>query len=115
MKTRRPRPGTRGAAGTGTEQPDPTPRLSTDPPPDQVSAVTGAHRPTLTVAISPHDMLGWDLDLISTLTTFSRRLLERELAAGRFPPPSARCGRRMAWRPSTVIAWMEKGGTNGGS
>jgi hypothetical protein len=57
-------------------------------------------------ALSIHDQLFWSLANISTLTTLSRRLLERELSAGRMPPPDQRKGRRCLWRPSTIRRWL---------
>jgi predicted DNA-binding transcriptional regulator AlpA len=51
---------------------------------------------------------GWP-DVISS-TGIPRRTLERELAAGRFPEPIKRVGRRPFWRPADVIAWAGGGG-----
>jgi hypothetical protein len=44
----------------------------------------------------------WDLSDIAALTGLSRRLLERELAAGRFPRADLRVGRRALWRQISV-------------
>jgi hypothetical protein len=56
--------------------------------------------------------LVWDLEDIRLLTGLSRRLLERELAAGRMPKPDLRVGRRCLWRPRTIRSWLgiEEGG-----
>jgi predicted DNA-binding transcriptional regulator AlpA len=40
----------------------------------------------------------------------SRRALERERAAGRFPRPDLTIGRMPLWRPETVRRWVEGGG-----
>ena len=44
--------------------------------------------------------------LAETLSV-SRRTLERERAAGRFPKPDAIIGTRPRWKPSTVRAWID--------
>lgn len=76
-----------------------------------VGAVFTPH-PTLAAAVSPmpiRDKLTWDLHDISLLTGLSRRLLERELAAGRMPKCDLRVGRRCLWRPASIRAWIEGG------
>lgn len=40
----------------------------------------------------------------------SRRPLERERSAGRFPPPDLHIGKMPLWRPETIRAWIEQGG-----
>jgi len=40
----------------------------------------------------------------------SRRVLERELSAGRFPKPDLRIGKMPLWRLETISAWLENGG-----
>jgi hypothetical protein len=65
-------------------------------------------RPTLAVAFEPpstvplKDRLTLSLADIAALTGLSRRLLERELAAGRWPKPDLRVGRRCLWRQNSV-------------
>jgi hypothetical protein len=108
-KKGRPRPArVEGAAVTGPEQADPTCAPSTDPPPAPVIV----HR-----RIRLSDLrfrLAWSLQDISRATTFSTRLLERLISSGRFPAADVTAGRRRAWKPSTVRAWIEQGGdTNG--
>jgi predicted DNA-binding transcriptional regulator AlpA len=44
-------------------------------------------------------------DLVE-LTGLSRRLLERERSAGRFPKPDRVVGRVPLWRPETITAWL---------
>jgi hypothetical protein len=36
----------------------------------------------------------------------SRRLVERELAAGRLPAPDRRVGRLPLWQRQTIVAWL---------
>lgn len=69
-------------------------RLLTPPPADP------AERPGLL-------LWGW-LDLVTALG-IPRRTIERELAAGRFPQPCRRVGRRPYWRPDDVRRWAEGG------
>jgi predicted DNA-binding transcriptional regulator AlpA len=40
----------------------------------------------------------------------SRRTIERERSAGRFPPPDLTIGKMPLWKPETIRAWVEKGG-----
>ena len=39
----------------------------------------------------------------------SRRAIERERAAGRFPRPDLTIGKMPLWRLETVRAWLERG------
>jgi hypothetical protein len=61
-------------------------------------------------AVPIKDKLTWDLADLAALTGLSRRLLERELAAGRLPRCDLRVGRRCLWRPESIREWIEKGG-----
>jgi predicted DNA-binding transcriptional regulator AlpA len=40
----------------------------------------------------------------------SRRTLERERSAGRFPPPDLMIGKAPLWKPETMRRWMDAGG-----
>jgi predicted DNA-binding transcriptional regulator AlpA len=60
-------------------------------------------------AVSIHDKLVWGWDDITALTGLSRRLLERQLSAGKMPRPDLRVGRRVLWRPSTIKSWIGGG------
>ena len=48
-------------------------------------------------------------DLVDALG-LSRRFLERERAAGRFPKPDLRLGKAVLWRVETIRTWIERGG-----
>ena len=61
-------------------------------------------------AVPIHDRLLWDLADISALTGLSRRLLERQRAAGKLPPPDMKAGRRVLWRPATIESWISRQG-----
>ncbi len=50
-------------------------------------------------------LVGWDD--ISAHVGVSRRLLEREVSAGRMPGPDVRIGRRACWRPATITSWLD--------
>jgi predicted DNA-binding transcriptional regulator AlpA len=50
--------------------------------------------------------LAWRLEQIAKALGISRRALERERAAGRFPKPDKVIGRMPLWRPETVKAWL---------
>jgi predicted DNA-binding transcriptional regulator AlpA len=50
------------------------------------------------------------LDEVATALGISRRTLERERSAGRFPRPDKIIGRMPLWRPGTIEVWVEGGG-----
>jgi len=50
------------------------------------------------------------LDELAGALGISRRTLERERAAGRFPRPDLHLGRMPLWRPETIRAWVDGGG-----
>ena len=39
--------------------------------------------------------------------------LKRWIAGGRFPKPDVMLGSKAAWKPGTVLKWIEAGGTAG--
>jgi hypothetical protein len=72
---------------------------TTPPAPDQDAA---AADPVLI-----RERLLWPRDDGPALTTRSRRPVEREVSAGRMPPPDVRIGRRACYRPSTIITRLD--------
>ncbi len=54
--------------------------------------------------------LAVNLNQLPGLIGVSRRTIERELSAGRFPQPDRRVGRRPLWRVATIEAWLAGGG-----
>jgi hypothetical protein len=54
--------------------------------------------------------IAWRLARVARELDNSRRALERERSAGRFPPPDLTIGRMPLWRPQTVHRWAEGGG-----
>lgn len=71
-------------------------------------ASSATKRPTPSVAAPAALLWGWPQ--LPPATNLPRRTLEREIAAGRFPKPIKRVGKRPFWRPADVIAWAEGGG-----
>jgi predicted DNA-binding transcriptional regulator AlpA len=50
------------------------------------------------------------LDDVATTLGVSRRAIERERSAGRFPRPDLTIGRMPLWRVETIRRWIEGGG-----
>ncbi len=58
----------------------------------------------------PAPALLWRLNRVAHELDISRRALERERSAGRFPPPDRTIGRMPLWRPESIRRWIEGGG-----
>jgi predicted DNA-binding transcriptional regulator AlpA len=58
----------------------------------------------------PIGRLALRLDEVAESLGVSRRAIERERAAGRFPKPDLTIGRMPLWRPETIRAWVGGGG-----
>ena len=58
----------------------------------------------------PATRLALRLDEVARALGVSRRAIERERSAGRFPKPDLTIGRMPLWRPETIRAWIEGGG-----
>ncbi len=58
----------------------------------------------------PVERLAYRFGDVVRATGLSRRTLERERAAGRFPPPDRVIGRMPIWRVSTIRRWLAGGG-----
>ncbi len=65
------------------------------------SAKTSPFRP-------PVESLAYRIDEVAASLGVSRRAIERERSAGRFPAPDVRVGKMPLWKPETVRAWMDK-------
>jgi predicted DNA-binding transcriptional regulator AlpA len=50
------------------------------------------------------------IEEVADVLGVSRRGIERERAAGRFPKPDAIVGRMPLWKPETIRAFLERGG-----
>jgi predicted DNA-binding transcriptional regulator AlpA len=79
--------------------------------------MTRAARPPRTFAEPPNeatspeaDRLTFRLDELAAALGVSRRALERERSAGRFPKPDRIIGRMPLWTPETIRRWIEGGG-----
>jgi hypothetical protein len=75
-------------------------------------ADAGGARPGTPGAVpeSNAERLTWRMAEIPRILGISRRALERERSAGRFPPPDLTIGRMPLWRVETIRAWVEGGG-----
>jgi predicted DNA-binding transcriptional regulator AlpA len=105
MTTKQQRPGvaTRGVVDTaGTVTSGSTNHLTGVAPPETAHSVADS-------PIAPNTLLLWGWPVLISVTGISRRTLERELSAGRFPRPVRYVGRRPFWRPEDVRRWAEGG------
>jgi len=78
-------------------------------PTDAATLTTG-----LTVTAKPFDdlksRLALRLDELARALGVSRRAIERERSAGRFPKPDLTIGRMPLWKPETIRRWIDEGG-----
>ena len=51
------------------------------------------------------------LDEVARALGVSRRAVERERSAGRFPKPDLAVGKMPLWSPETIRRWVEGGGS----
>ncbi len=58
----------------------------------------------------PVARLTYRLDELAEAFGVSRRTIERERSAGRFPKPDLKMGKMPLWRVETVRRWIEEGG-----
>ncbi len=79
--------------------PAPTP-IDDDLPPGVVRLANALDRWRLT----------YRLDELAEALGVSRRTIERERSAGRFPPPDLKIGKAPLWKPETIRAWIDSGG-----
>lgn len=63
-----------------------------------------------TVPRSVIERMTWRIEDIVKALGVSRRAIERERSAGRFPRPDLTIGRMPLWRPETISRWLEGGG-----
>jgi predicted DNA-binding transcriptional regulator AlpA len=56
------------------------------------------------------ERLALRLDEVARTFGVSRRSIERERSAGRFPRPDLTIGRMPLWRPETLARWVEGSG-----
>jgi hypothetical protein len=88
-KHERPQSGRTEGAEDWTAQPNPTAPLSSNP--------------------ASLERLAYRIDELAVALGVSRRLIEREKAAGRLPKPDMQIGRIPLWRPETIRRWIEGG------
>jgi predicted DNA-binding transcriptional regulator AlpA len=85
------------------KRPEAAPRPEPEPLPPGVVPIT-------TPLDAVMGRLALRLDELAAALGVSRRAIERERSAGRFPPPDRRIGRMPLWSPATIRAWLERGG-----
>jgi predicted DNA-binding transcriptional regulator AlpA len=56
------------------------------------------------------ERLTFRLDELASALGVSRRTIERERSAGRFPKPDLCIGKAPLWKPQTIRDWIDKGG-----
>jgi excisionase family DNA binding protein len=62
-----------------------------------------------TVNVGP-DRLTYRIGEVASMLGLSRRTIERELSAGRFPKPDVRVGKSPLWSRETLTRWIAGGG-----
>jgi predicted DNA-binding transcriptional regulator AlpA len=62
---------------------------------------------------APVERLTYRIDELADSLGMSRRAIERERSAGRFPRPDLHIGKAPLWRPETIREWLDsrKGGS----
>jgi predicted DNA-binding transcriptional regulator AlpA len=55
--------------------------------------------------------LTYRLDEVAAALGVSRRTIEREWSAGRFPKPDLMIGKAPLWSPETLTRWVSAGGS----
>jgi hypothetical protein len=56
------------------------------------------------------ERLTYRIEDVAASLGMSRRAIERERSAGRFPAPDLHFGKAPLWRPATVREWLDRGG-----
>jgi hypothetical protein len=98
----RPRLRTEGAAGIVPDDRDRNHGHS------KICAIT-TPQPEAGPAVPIRDRLLWGWPEIISVLGIPRRTLTVELAAGRFPQPARRVGRRPYWDPEAITRWARGG------
>ena len=80
------------------------------PPNDPANRGETSPNPRPPVQPLTEAVLTWRLSAVAKALGISRRTLERERAAGRFPRPDKVIGRMPFWKPETVRRWIDEGG-----
>jgi predicted DNA-binding transcriptional regulator AlpA len=81
-------------------------------PEADVDPAAGTIAPSVPIDASPTPpaRFALRLDEVAAGLGVSRRALERERSAGRFPQPDRHIGRCPLWSPETIRRWVEGGG-----
>jgi predicted DNA-binding transcriptional regulator AlpA len=73
-------------------------------------SLTGKPDDPTTKSRAPIERLAFRIDEVARTLGISRRLLERQISAGKFPKADVRMGRCPLWKTATVREWIDKGG-----
>jgi hypothetical protein len=120
MKHERPRHEARGAVGDSRHDHPTVPTPADKDLPEGTITLADALAelvdilPGLKAALdrqSGQPRLAYRLDELAAALGMSRRALERERAAGRLPKPDLQIGLAPLWKPSTLEAWITRGGS----
>jgi hypothetical protein len=80
-------------------------------PPQSPAASGPTPLPDGVVRVSePLGRLTYRLGEVARSLGVSRRTLERERSAGRFPPPDLTIGKAPLWTRETLVRWVGEGG-----
>ena len=60
---------------------------------------------------APLERLTYGLNELAAVIGVSRRSIERDRSAGRFPKPDMKIGKRPLWRVETIQEWIKGGGS----
>lgn len=74
------------------------------------SSVIPMPAPAAPSAPPPLGRLAFRLDEVAATLGVSRRTLERERSAGRFPQPDLHVGKCPLWAPATIARYVTEGG-----
>jgi predicted DNA-binding transcriptional regulator AlpA len=61
-------------------------------------------------AAPPVERMLFRINDVARALSLSRRMIERQRSAGRFPKPDVTCGRAPLWKPATIQSWIDNGG-----
>jgi hypothetical protein len=85
---------------------------SVTPPPERLlCAKFATEKLAESVPQSEVAPLAYGVAAVAHLLSHSRRTIERERAAGRFPEPDLHIGKRPLWTRDTLVRWIAEGGS----
>jgi hypothetical protein len=76
----------------------------------ELAAILPGLKAALERQARPVDRLALRIEELADALGVSRRKIERERAAGRWPRPDLHIGKMPLWKPETIRRWIEGGG-----